>query len=174
MALYVNIPATGSSWTSVPVLTNKQDVDITVDGETAWSIEVYAVAVNNNASVSTYSVQPNTLTTNQLYWDVEGIDGGVPETSVFAAAEMDVGFAGVSGGYCVMKFQFFMKTGTLRSIIGTWSQYTNVPAFAGISSYQTIWTDTTTAITSVRLHSNRTDGWKAGSLVTYRIGPLAG
>ncbi len=164
------------AWTRIDVVANAQDIDIPIVGETAYSVEIHAVGLNNNAAVSKYTLQPNNLTTNQLYTDIEGLITGAPQTSVFNDATLAIGFApvaaGASPGVCIMDFRFFMKAGTLRTGKGSWTQLSNA-GVVGATAHQTlIWTDTATAITSLRLHSNQVDGWKAGSHVLWRAIPL--
>lgn len=156
-------------WTRVDVDVNAQDVDITFNGETGYGIEVIGYAPNNNAAGSTLTVQPNNLSTNQSYQESVAASGTV---SGVTGASLVVAFAAASGS-TAFNFTMITKSGAPRFYFGNYTYRNSSNAIVGSSVTAGVWQETATAITSIRIHSDRTDGIKAGSYFLYRAVPLA-
>ncbi len=155
--------SSSSTWTEVAVSAG-QDVDITVAGDTAYCIEVSGYVINGNTGASTMSIRPNAVSTDGYYQEIAG-----QNTTPTAFKTTYMGFAAV-GTSLTGHFQFrmFLKTGTPRAFFGSYIQMLNATTIDAAGSVNGVWTDTSTAITSLRLHSDRANGWQAGSIIRYR------
>ncbi len=155
-------------WTEVAV-TPGQNVDITVTGETAYCIEVSGYIVNGNTGASTLSIQPNASAADGFYEEVSGQN---TTPLAYKAAYMGFGGCGTSLGV-TFQFRMFLKTGIPRQYFGSYTQMLNGTIIDTAGSVHGVWTDTTTAITSLRLHSDRANGFQAGTVIRYRLLPEA-
>jgi hypothetical protein len=164
VSLYVNIPATG--WTRVDVSSNKQDQDFTVDGQSYTIAEFIGYVPNNNAAAATLTLQPNAVSTGQSAKEI-AFDSAVGGANY---ATLYVGLAPASG-FMQFNLRVLLKTGTKRYTSGDYTYVASTDVVTGISTTRGQWTDTTTAITSLRFHSDRADGIKAGSVFWYRLTP---
>lgn len=162
-------PATvPTGWTEVAI-TPGQNVDITLVGNTAYCIEISGYLVNGTASASTVSIQPNNVSTNQDTQEVAGAGGSSAADQVAALMICYCDASRASAFDC----RFYMKVGIPRILKGSYTYLGAANDLTGNSNYGGLWTDTTTAITSLRIHSDQAAGIAAGSVIRYRIIPLA-
>lgn len=168
MALYVNSPGFATAWTRIPVTVNAQDQDITFDGESNFSVEVFGYIINAQASASTLTIQPNALSTNGSYQELFGAAGAPGATS---AASMLCGFNAASA-HGWFSFRMFTKTGTVRPYDGQYTAMSGALAITSTDVTSGRWNDTSTAITSLRIHSDQANGLGVGSYFVYRFTPL--
>lgn len=162
---------TGAGWTRVDVEANAQNLDITVDGETGYVFEALCYFTCPAGTGSTYTLQPNAVSTDQEYLEIYGNQADAAAAA--SAANLTIGFAPATGGKSVARFTFVMKTGTVRLLFG---DYINLSALNAMATYDTlggVWVDTSTAITSLRIHSDQATGIGDGSYILWRTVGLA-
>ena len=113
------------------------------------------------------------MSTNAASQDVEGTDSGAGAATAFRDTKLVIGYTGAeANAQCLFSFRFFMKTGNIRFYNGA---YTLISAAGGATTHAAIggvWNETATAITSLRLHSDKADGFKVGSYILWRAIPL--
>jgi hypothetical protein len=165
-------PGVPHGWTRVAVTdSDVQDIDITFDGEAGLVFEAMGLFTNNNAEDATYTIQPNQVSTNQKSQDTESTPAGA--ASGFSSNNLAIGYAKASGGKCSLSFRMATKTGDMRWLHGAYDQISAVPAIVNHGNVGEFWNDTSTAITSLRLHCDKSAGFKVGSYIYWRAMPLA-
>jgi hypothetical protein len=127
--------------------------------------------VTSTSAQSTITIQPNAGSTNATSQDIEGSSSSA---GAFNDTKLVVGYtANAANANCQFDFRFLGKTGNLRTYTGSYTMISEAGAATLRGSIGGCWNDTSTAITSIRLHSNKSDGFKVGSYVLYRIVPVA-
>jgi hypothetical protein len=153
-------------WTRIDQSITGQNMDIAVTGDTAHVIEVIGYSVNANAGASTVSVQPQGAATNTKF---QGIGSGSSDVTFgeHSTALAQCAFAPGSGA-ASFQFRMYLKTGTVRFYHGSYTSISGANAITNHGSLSGIYADTSTAITSVRIGSDRADGMASGSFLLWR------
>ncbi len=158
------------AWTRVDVVADVQDLDIAWVGATGYSIEIIGVITGGQAADdAVYTVQPNAVATGQV---TQAADGQTSTAGAFKTTDLVFAYTPDPGGFAYARVTFVTAVGGRRPMFGQYLYETAGGASQFHASFVGRWSDTSTAITSIRIHGNVAEAIGAGSYFLYRSIPL--